>query len=481
MTTDIYTPTVRNDHSEKEALNLFPQEIFSAFIFLITLSLLGLEFPVAYLLLPVILFSTFLRNRYDFLIQFTILCGSYGFFSENDAFPFKWMDIALLLSVITVAIYRRDKTLNKLLLFTAGYFALLFALALTSSESIFIQIRRMREYWGIIYFMFPLLIFSREEFDIKVFYRKILTYACIICGFYIIDGLIFGGNILVPRTFAYSGYYSTYYKFYCYPGSFPRKYPPGLYLLALCIFPLLKFYSIRLKHLVIFLLALLSCRTFSIIGGLVLTPLLFTGNAIKTLKYIGLGIILFIAGYQVDKVIGGQLRIAQLVEQFEVLKNPDDPELLIKFGTGRMAQILPKIDYMLSSGKQYTGFGFLHEELTTNNNFVITNELYSDINKSEESVARVEVTQIQTILDAGLIGLLIQTLYYLAIYFWVLRPLPYSKSYLIVLVCISFFGIGGFAGLISHHGLLLLGLTTGTILLAAKSETAETNPTSNSL
>lgn len=481
MTTDIYTPTVRTDNSEKEALNLFPQELFSAFIFLITLSLLGLEFPVAYLLLPVILFSTFLRNRYDFLIQFTILCGSYGFFSENDAFPFKWMDIALLLSIITVAIYRRDKTLNKLLLFTAGYFALLFVLALTSSESIFIQIRRMREYWGIIYFMFPLLIFAREDFDIKIFYRKILTYAYIICIFYIIDGLIFGGNILVPRTFAYSGYYSTYYKFYCYPGSFLRKYPPGLYLLALCIFPLLRFYSIRLKHLIIFLLALLSCRTFSIIGGLLLTPLLFTGNAIKTLKYIGLGIILFIAGYQVDKVIGGQLRIAQLVEQFEVLKNPDDPELLIKFGTGRMAQILPKIDYMLSSGKQYTGFGFLHEELTTNNDFVITNELYSDITQSEETVARVEVTQIQTILDAGLIGLLIQTFYYLAIYFWVLRPLPYSKSYLIVLVCISFFGIGGFAGLISHHGLLLLGLTTGAILLAAKSKTTETNPTSNSL
>lgn len=113
----------------------------------------------------------------------------------------------------------------------------------------------------------------------------------------------------------------------------------------------------------------------------------------------------------------GKLRIVQLVEQFEVLKNPDDPELLIKFGTGRMAQILPKIDHMLATGKQYTGFGFLHEDLTTNNEFVIINELYSDVTQSEETVARVEVTQIQTILDAGLIGLLIQTIYYLAIYF----------------------------------------------------------------
>lgn len=87
MTTDIYTPTVKTDHQEKEALSLFPREMFSAFIFLITLSLVGLKFPVAYLLLPVVLFSSFLRNRYDFLIQFTILCGSYDFFSEDESFP----------------------------------------------------------------------------------------------------------------------------------------------------------------------------------------------------------------------------------------------------------------------------------------------------------------------------------------------------------------------------------------------------------
>mgnify|MGYP000436985434 FL=1 len=481
MTTDIYTPTVRRDDSEREVLHLFPNEFFSAFIFLITLSLLGLEFPPAYLFLPVILFTTFLRNRYDFLIQFTILCGAYGFYNEDKAFPFKWMDIALLLSIIAIVIYRRDKTLNKLLLFTGGYFAVLFLLALTSSESIMIQIRRMREYWGIIYFMFPLLIFAREEFDIKIFYRKIFTYAFIIAIFYIIDSLIFGGSILVPRTFTFSGYYSTYYKFYCYPGSFPRKYPPGLFILALCIFPILKFYSLQAKHIIVFALSLVVCRTFSVIGGIVLTFLFFTGNTLKTIKYIAIGIVIFIAGYYIDGAMGGQLRIQQLIKQFEVLKTPNDPELLIEFGTGRMAQILPKIAHMLSTGKQYTGFGFLHDDLSTANEFSITNEFYSDVSQSEETVARVEVTQIQTVLDVGLIGLLIQTFYYLAIYFWVLRPLPYSKSYLVVLVCISLFGIGGFAGLISHHGLLLLGLTIGTILLTAKQEYINKEAINNSL
>ena len=254
-----------------------------------------------------------------------------------------------------------------------------------------------------------------------------------------------------------------------------------MFILALCIFPILKFYSLQAKHIIVFALSLVVCRTFSVIGGIVLTFLFFTGNTLKTIKYIAIGIVIFIAGYYIDGAMGGQLRIQQLIKQFEVLKTPNDPELLIEFGTGRMAQILPKIAHMLSTGKQYTGFGFLHDDLSTANEFSITNEFYSDVSQSEETVARVEVTQIQTVLDVGLIGLLIQTFYYLAIYFWVLRPLPYSKSYLVVLVCISLFGIGGFAGLISHHGLLLLGLTIGTILLTAKQEYINKKAINNSL
>lgn len=475
MITDLYTPTVRRDDSEKEILQLFPQELFSAFIFLIILAFIGLEFPVAYLLLPVVLFSSFLRNRYDFLIQFTILCGSYGFYYDDTAFPFKWMDIALALSVIAIVVYRRDKTLNKLLLFTGGYFAILFGLALLSSESLLIQIRRMREYWGIIYFMFPLLIFAREEFDIKIFYRKVLTYIYIICIFYIIDCFIFGGNVLVPNTFTYSGYYSTYYKFYCYPGTFPRKYPHGIFILALCIFPILKFYSLRLKHIIVFILTLLACRTFSIIGGLLLTSIFFIGNIKKTLKYIGIGILVFIIGFYIDGKVGGSLRIQQLTEQLEVLKNPDDPELLIKFGTGRMAQIIPKIDHMLYTGKQWVGFGFLHDKLSKGQEFMITNNFYTDETQREESVARVEMSQAQTILDVGIIGFLIQTFYYLAIYFWILRPMPYSQSYLVVFICISLFGVGGFTGVTSHQGLLLLGVATGAILLCHKQQATTTH------
>ena len=463
-----YSPTTAQ--SGKELLRLVPQELWSAFLFLITLSLLGLELPLAYLFLPAILLTTYIRNRYDFLIQFTILCGAYGFFNESDVFPFKWKDLALLLSVVAIIIYRRDKVLNRLLLLTGGYIAMLIVFAQMSSESMGIQFLRMRDYCMIVYFMFPMLLFSRETFDIKIFYRKLFTYAYIIAIFYCIDSFILGGNILVPRTYAWSGLYSTYYKIYCDIGAFPRKYPQGLFILALCIFPALKFYTLQRKHLFIFALALIVSRTFSIIGGIVLTILFFTGNAMRTIKYLCIGIILFFAAYHLDGMMDGQLRVQQLVRQFTALKNMDDPEAIAEFGTGRMAQIIPKVDHLWSLGKQYTGFGFLHDEKTTNEMFIIKNELYTDISRSEEVAARVEVTQIQTILDIGLIGLLFQTIYFIGIYFWVLRPLPYSKSYLVVLVCISLFGLGGFAGLTSHHGVLLVGLCIGTILLASKNK-----------
>ena len=468
QTENSYTPTVCDNTLEKEPLQFVSQEVGRAFLFLITLSLLGLSFLPAYVFLAAVMFNSYLRNKYDFLIQFTILCGSYGFYKETEAFPFKWMDIALLLSAITILFYRRDKGQNKLLLFTFGYIAVLFLFALMSEESMKIQIRRMREYCGIIYFMVPMLIFAKEDFDMKVFFRKFLTYAYIIAIFYIIDSFVFGGNILVPATFSWNEQYSTYYRFYCQIGSFPRKYPHGLFLLALCIFPMVKFYTLRTKQIVIFSLALIASRTISIIGGIIITIMSFTGNFKKLLKYLCLFAVLFVAGYYIDGKVGGALRIQQFVGQFSALQNPNDVEKLAEFGTGRMAQIIPKFALLFSENRQYIGLGFLHDIKTTIDKYVIINELYSDISRSEEVSTAVEETHAQTILDIGIIGLLLQTFYFLAIYFWVLRPMPYSISYLMTFVALSLFGVGGFAGVITHYGLLLLGLNVGIIYLADK-------------
>ena len=186
------------------------------------------------------------------------------------------------------------------------------------------------------------------------------------------------------------------------------------------------------------------------------------------MKYLCLFAVLFVAGYYIDGKVGGALRIQQFVGQFSALQNPNDVEKLAEFGTGRMAQIIPKFALLFSENRQYIGLGFLHDKKTTIDKYVIINELYSDISRSEEVSTAVEETHAQTILDIGIIGLLLQTFYFLAIYFWVLRPMPYSISYLMTFVALSLFGVGGFAGVITHYGLLLLGLNVGIIYLADK-------------
>lgn len=473
QTENSYTPTVCDNTQEKEPLQFVSQEIKRAFWFLITLSLLGLQFPPAYVFLAVALISSYTRDKYDFLIQLTIIWYGYGFFEPTEVFHFKIMDVALLISLFAaVKFYYRDKRLKRLLIFTFAYFAILFVFVFLSEETFRIQIRRMREYLSIIYFMFPLLIFSCRDFDIKVFYRKFITYAFIIAVFYCIDCFILGANILIPHTYMHERLHSTYYKIYHW-GIFFRKYPPGLFLLALCIFPIMKFYSLRVKHIVVFALALIATRTISVIAGIVFTILCFMGKFKTMLKYACLAIVLFFVAYYVDEKMGGKLRIVQLVEQFDVLSNPDDVEKLADFGTGRMAQLIPKFALLWSMDRQYIGFGFLARELTTNPKYIIENPFYIGTEDEVEVATGVEISVAQTILDIGIIGLILQIFYYLAIYFWVLRPLPYSSSYLMTLICLSIFGIGGYSGLGATNGLLLLGLNIGAIFLAARQTQGE--------
>ena len=476
MTSDTtYPPTLQQEAPKKETLRLLMEDIKPALLFLLSLALLGLSFPPAYVFVVVVLITSFTHNRYDFLIQLTLFFGEYGFFDTNVAFyNYRVSDVALLLSVIAIVLCRLNKSESKLLFATLGYIFALLVFAAISDESLRIQLYFMRKYWIIIYFMVPLLVFANQTFDIKIFFRKLMTYALIIAVFYILDSFIFGGSVLVPYTYSWTSTYPTYYHFYCEPGSFPRKYPPGLFPLALCIFPVLKMFKLKTSHIVILLLAFAACRTMSVIVGLVITLLCFAGNIKRFLKYILIAGVLFFSAYHLDRYLDGQLRIEQFVDQFKALSNPEDIETLSEFGTGRMAQAIPKIDLLYSMNRQYVGFGFLSSDKSTNPKFTVVNDLYSY--EVDEIATNVEVTQIQTFLDIGFIGLALQTFFYLAIYFWLLRPMPYSISYIITLVCISLFGVGGFAGLTSPHGLLLLGLNIGVILLVNRQKQTEASP-----
>jgi hypothetical protein len=162
------------------------------------------------------------------------------------------------------------------------------------------------------------------------------------------------------------------------------------------------------------------------------------------------------------------LRIKSSIDQFTALYNATDDEDISEFGSGRFAQVMPKFELMYSMHKEWVGLGFLHAELTKRSKYQITNEYYFDNTRSDEVATGIEIIPLQVIISIGYIGLLIHVLFFAYTYFLV-RKLEYSKIYLSVLLIFSWFGLGGFSGLILFPSLALVGLTFAVVLLHNKS------------
>lgn len=469
MVEGINTSSKVNDNTTKELLSISRQEWWWPLLFLLSMSLTGLNFPLGYIGIVVVLINRFIYDRYDFIIALTLLFGGYALLGAEDI-PIKTQDIALLIAVVGIFIYKKTPEIRKVTFALIVYAIILLLIAKTSDETMSIQLRRLRGYLVVIYFFIPLMVFSGREFDIKYFFKRLMIFALIICWFYIIDGFILNGWVLLPNASNQYEYSSTFTNLIWYPlqFTFPRKYPPGLYILALCILPIMKFYKLTTKQWIVVILAFAACRTLSVIGGLLITYIIFQGHFKQVAKYGVVAIMVVISMYFVDRSTGGFLRIQSTIDQFISLEAVQDEEDLAEFGSGRMSQIIPKMEVLYDLDREWLGLGFLHPELTTNPKYWIKNELYTDVTKSEEVATAVEVSAIQTILDVGYLGLIFQTLIYMYIYY-VIRKQKYSKYYLMTFIVMLIFGIGGFAGVTTHHGLLLMGLSLAVVFLANKS------------
>ena len=84
---------------ERRPLRLAGHEYLWPLFFLLSMSMMGLRFPLGYLLVPIILISTFRRDRYDFLIMLTLFFGGFGLIGEGTM-PVKPWDIAFVVSII---------------------------------------------------------------------------------------------------------------------------------------------------------------------------------------------------------------------------------------------------------------------------------------------------------------------------------------------------------------------------------------------
>lgn len=455
----------------RESLDLTWTEVKWPLAFMLCMSALGLKFPLAYILIPVILIARFREDRYDFVIMFTILMGEYGLVSKNT-FGFHPYFIALGIAFAGCLLYKKSRLVKKLLSLCFLYFAGIFIFAMMSEECLSLQLGSMLRYMTIIYFIIPLMCFSNTEFDIKVFFRKLMPYALIMCIFYCLDCFIVNGWIFLPNTplpewAGESLFYSPVVRFF---GYFPRKYPQGLIFILIVIYPIVKYYKLNWWQWLVVCLALFSCRTFTVITGMIATYILCQGNIRRFFKYMVGGIIVVIGLYFVDShlpVSGDQqstLRIKSSFDQFLIFQTMEDEEDLAKLGTGRMAQILPKMELLYELNRQWIGFGFLHPGKTTISKYIIENPLYLEDVVKEEVAAVVEVTAVQHILYMGYLGLIMVICFYLLV-LRLIKNMEYRHYVYSIIFGVVWFGIAGFGGLLDAYTLLLVSLALSAVLL----------------
>lgn len=435
--------------------------------YLFCLSLAGLKFYPALLVAGVMLFMQWKKNRYFFLVELIILCTGSGFLTYS--YPIKACDFAFPVALIGILIFRKDGMIRTITTAMLAYFAVLFILALTSVEPMRNQFSMIRYYLLIISFFIPLVTFADKDFKFREFLRVTILHALAICLFYVVDTFVLQGFILTPGSCAWGE--STFTSPIVFTSALTRHYPTGLYWILMLIIPInYKWLRFRWYWWVVFALCLISTRTNSLLFALVGCVVLFRPNVRQVWLYLGIAIVALAGLYFVDRATGDNLRLAQNIDSFSMLDNPTSKEEVAEFGSGRVAQIIPKMELLYDLDRELLGFGFLNREKTTNPVFQIENQYYSDISRSEEIATGVEVTEIQTILDVGYIGFIAQLLFYFGVYFYI-RRLKYSNFYLCLLVGFELLGIGGFAGLNGmQYSLLILGTVLGSIVLSNKRE-----------
>jgi len=479
MVKAIDKPDTISDGRGREFLNLEWRDYAWPLAFMLSASMVGLRFPLGYLLIVVVLVNRFVKDKYDFIIQLTLFFGGYQLLDYVDLhLPLDKM--VFLMSAALIVIFRKNKfmvkTVGLLVLYAAG----ILVFAMLSEERLRVQITGIIVWLSFIYFIIPLAVFSGHEFDIKVFFRKLFPYVFIFCVYYIIDGIILGANMFMPRDLSacFYGQYNTFTSISFYPFSFKRIWPSGLYPMILCLYPVVKYYRLTKVQWTLVIIAFVVSRTFMFIIGVVLTMILLQDNKKKVLKSAGICVAALFVLYFVDTKEAyvneeGEaqtlLRIRSSIDQFIDLANVHDEEDLAKFGTTRMAQVIPKWQLLYDLGRQWIGFGFLSRDETKMTKYIIINELYDNPELAEEVATGVEVVPIQIILTVGFIGLIVHILF-LAGLWMIVRKLRHAKFFLSVMFVFAVIGFSGLSGLVHFHGLYMSALAYSAVVLANRRE-----------
>ena len=448
-------------------------------VFMLTLALCGLKFFPAVFFLIVLLVRAFRTDRYTFTVMLMLSLGCYGI-TDQATFVVKTFDMMLAASLTLFLLMHKTPLVRKLMWLCVAYGVALSAIAMFSIESYFIQILSIRNYVAICCFIIPVGIFAGEKFEMGKFFDALMPFALLMCGFYAIDAFIFKGNILVPRTFAWGADSSILHPL-MNPFSLAifRKYPPGMVFIAVAAYPILRYYQLNWKQWTVVILGLLATTTFTVILPFLLLYCIARGLGKYIFVSVGTFIGLFALAYFVDSMLpvytteDGQeqstFRIKSSINQFVRLKSTTEVEELAKFGSGRMAQLIPNLQLVDEEGKELTGLGFLHEDYTKIARYEIVNVFFTDISKNTIQAGIVEINPAQIYIYAGIAGLIVVYGFYFCTYL-MLRKLRYRGLYFCTLFLVLLMSLGNYATVSNISSIVSMGFTLGLVCLANRPE-----------
>lgn len=486
-TTDRHiSPEAQSDASRgKVYFSVSRQEWVWNIIFMLSLSLTGLAMPLGNLLVVLLLVRAFKVNREAFVFMLMLTLGGYAFTKANIQWGVNQTFLLTPFAVFAMCILKKDKPLKQSIIAYGAYAVFTVGMAVIYGvESLYNQLRPMLSFLSFCYFAVPLLAFSGEAFDMHKFWSTIFSFMMIICVFYILDGYFFRGWLLVPCSWIdFEGTESTWLSPIVWgpTGWIPRKYPPGLYSLALLLYPLAKYYKLRWWQWGLVIGAMMASRTSTILFSLVFGYILAQGSMKKYLVYGLVAIGLFTVLYVVDDSMGytsdteqSTMRISSTINQFFDLSVAEDDEDLAEAGTGRMAQAIPSLEYIFSVGREWIGFGFVNQD-TKVPSLIVENELVPNPEFKYQAVTNIEITQVRLFLTLGFIGLAVWFGFIFGIG-RILRGMRYSGYYMNVAIVIMLYGIGGFDSWFNIPGILIGAMAYAAVLLANKPVSIEEYP-----
>lgn len=480
MTAEIATSTVPADSGtpsgKKPFLDLKGREWLWPVTFMLGMSMIGLKFPLGYLVVALCLLHTFVHDRYSMIIMLTIYVGGYSLATFDETFASRKVVFFVCLGLMVFL--RKYPLLNKLILAFALYWFALSLFAINGYTSYSAQFGDMLNHLVFCWFVVPLAVFAGREFDMREFFRRTFPFAITACVFYFIDGVVLGGLCLLPRDpFWSTPEFPAFYDLRLHPFSFGfmRRWPPGLYLLILSLYPMMKYYRLRRWMWAAIVMALIVTRTFSVMLGFMVVAVILKENKRAMARTFLVLIGLIAALYFIDGALGeaGEngsttLRVKSQIDQLTGISAIEgDDEALADMATGRGAQILPSLELWAEKNREMFGFGFLSQDETPHTLY-INSEYIEEEEKAERLVTDVESEPFVVLLQTGYVGLLVHYGFFVVLWF-IVRRLRYSQYFLSVVIFFAISGLMAFSGLYRQEGLYLVGLSLATVVLADKS------------